>query len=143
NVDFFIANSENVRQRIHHNYHRDAVVLYPPVRVDMFALSEAPRENFYLCVSRFVPYKKIDVIIKAFRHLPESKLVLIGEGYGEGKIKTLLKSMKNVTWLGYKDDQELIRYMQKAKACIFAAKEDFGIACVEAQACGTPVIALN
>lgn len=143
NVDFFIANSENVRQRIINNYKRDAVVIYPPVRVDLFGLNERHRENYYLCVSRFVPYKKIDVIIKAFRHLPDQQLILIGEGYGAGKIKDLLKELKNVSWLGYKNDEELINYMQNAKACIFAAKEDFGITCVEAQACGTPVIALN
>lgn len=143
NVDYFLANSENVRQRILNNYKRDATVLYPPVRVDMFALDEAPRADFYLCVGRFVPYKKIDVIISAFRQLPEQQLILIGDGYGAGKISKLLKGMKNVTWLGYKNDEELIRYMQQAKACIFAAKEDFGIMCVETQACGTPVIALN
>ena len=143
NVDFFLANSENVRQRIRNNYGRDAEVLYPPVCVDDFKLSEAPRENFYLCVGRFVPYKKIDVIIRAFRHLPGQKLVLIGDGYGAKKIKPLLAGMHNVVWLGYKNDEDLISYMQRAKACIFAAKEDFGIMCVEAQACGTPVLALN
>jgi glycosyltransferase involved in cell wall biosynthesis len=143
NVDFFLANSENVRQRILNNYGREAEVLYPPVCVDDFKLSEAPRENFYLCVGRFVPYKKIDVIIQAFRHLPDQKLVLIGDGYGAKKITKLISDMHNVIWLGYKDDEELVRYMQRAKACIFAAKEDFGIMCVEAQACGTPVLALN
>lgn len=143
NVDFFLANSENVRQRIRNNYGREAEVLYPPVCVDDFKLSEAPRENFYLCVGRFVPYKKIDIIIRAFRHLPDQKLVLVGDGYGAKKIMPLLAGMHNVVWLGYKNDEDLISYMQRAKACIFAAKEDFGIMCVEAQACGTPVLALN
>ena len=143
NVDYFLANSENVRQRIANNYKREAKVLYPPVCVDLFKLSEAPREDFYLCVGRFVPYKKIDVIIRAFRQLPDRRLILIGDGYAAKKIRRLLKGMNNVTWLGYKDDDELIKYMQRAKACIFAAKEDFGIMCVETQACGTPVIALN
>lgn len=143
NVDFFLANSENVRQRIRNNYNREAEVLYPPVCVDEFRLSEKKREAFYLCVGRFVPYKKIDVIIQAFRHLPDQKLILIGDGYGAKKISKLLNGMDNVQWLGYKNDKELIEYMQRAKACIFAAKEDFGIMCVEVQACGTPVLALN
>jgi glycosyltransferase involved in cell wall biosynthesis len=143
NVDFFLANSENVRQRIRNNYQREAEVLYPPVSVDVFHLSEEKREDFYLCVGRFVPYKKIDLIIQAFKHMPDQKLVLIGDGYGAKKISKMLTDAKNITWLGYKDDDVLVEYMQKAKACIFAAKEDFGIMCVETQACGTPVIALN
>ncbi|MDR3680067.1 MAG: glycosyltransferase [Flavipsychrobacter sp.] len=142
-VDFFIANSIHVQKRIQDNYNRSSVVIYPPVRVDKFQLSTLPREDYFLCLGRFVPYKKIDLIVKAFQQMPDKKLVLIGDGYGTKAMKDLLHKTPNVTWLGYKDDKELIQYIQQAKACIFAAKEDFGIMCVEVQACGTPVLALD
>jgi glycosyltransferase involved in cell wall biosynthesis len=109
----------------------------------MFQLCEEPRDEYYLCVGRFVPYKKMDLVLQAFQHMPNKKLILIGEGYGSGSIHHLLKQAPNIQWLGYVNDVDMIRYIQKAKACIFAAKEDFGILCVEVQACGTPVIALR
>ena len=143
NVDYFIANSEHVRTRIRNSYHRDAKVIYPPVRIDKFELNENDRKDYYLCLGRFVPYKKIDMIVRAFQRMPEKKLVLIGEGYGTKQFTEILKRSKNIEWLGYRKDDEMIRYIQEAKACIFAAKEDFGILCVEVQACGTPVIALD
>ena len=90
-----------------------------------------------------IPYKKMDVIIRAFRNMPDKKLVLIGDGYDSKKIKALMKDSPNIVWLGYQHDDELILYMQNARACIFAAKEDFGIMCVEAQSTGTPVLALH
>jgi len=142
-VDHFIANSENVRKRIAQNYGRNAQVIYPPVRVHQFRLNEQARKDYYLCLGRFVPYKRIDLVINAFRAMPDKKLLLVGDGYDAPKISRLLQHVPNVTWLGYKNDSELIKMMQQAKACIFAAKEDFGIMCVEVQACGTPVIALN
>ena len=83
------------------------------------------------------------MIVRAFQRMPEKKLVLIGEGYGTKQFTEILKRSKNIEWLGYRKDDEMIRYIQEAKACIFAAKEDFGILCVEVQACGTPVIALD
>ena len=75
--------------------------------------------------------------------MPDKKLVLIGEGWGTKEFNDMLTHHKNIEWLGYRADAELISYMREAKACIFAAKEDFGIMCVEAQACGTPVLALD
>lgn len=143
NVDYFIANSENVRQRIEQHYNRSAKVIYPPVRTDIFQLSVQPRKAYYLSVGRFVPYKKMDVIVRAFQHMPDRQLLLIGDGYDVPRIRRMLKNIPNITWLGYQDDMALVRYMQEAKACIFAAKEDFGIMCVEAQACGTPVLVLK
>jgi len=143
NVDYFIANSIHVQKRISTHYKRESTVIYPPVRVNKFGLSEAPRKDYYLSLGRFVPYKKIDLIIRAFLQMPDKKLVLIGAGYGTKEFNELLKDAPNIEWLGYKRDSEMITYMQEAKACIFAAKEDFGIMCVEAQACGTPVIALD
>jgi len=142
-VHYFIANSKHIQQRIKNSYGRDSVVIYPPVRVSKFALSEAPRKDYYLCPGRFVPYKKIDMVIRAFQAMPHKKLVLIGEGWGTKEFDQMLKDHPNIEWLGYQEDQVMIRYMREAKACIFAAKEDFGIMCVEAQACGTPVLALD
>ncbi len=142
-VSEFIANSKHIQHQIKSIYHRESVVIYPPVNTKQFALNNAPRKDFYLAVGRCVPYKKMDIIIKAFKQMPDKKLVLIGDGYDRKKIKELLKCCDNIVWLGYQHDDELILYMQNAKACIFAAKEDFGIMCVEAQATGTPVLALD
>lgn len=142
NVHYFIANSAHVRRRIQNSYGRDSVVIHPPVRVEKFALSTAPREDYYLCAGRVVPYKRMDMIARAFKQMPDKRLVIIGDGWGAKEFDDV-RGCKNITWLGYKADAEMIRYMQQAKACIFAAKEDFGIVCVEAQACGTPVIALD
>ncbi len=143
NVHFFIANSRHVQQRILNSYGRESTVIYPPVRIDKFTLYEGPRKGYYLCLGRFVPYKKIDMIVRAFQQMPDRELVLIGEGYGSKKFTELLKTAPNIKWLGYMPDEQMITYMQQARACIFAAKEDFGIMCVEVQACGTPVLALN
>ena len=83
------------------------------------------------------------MVIRAFQQMPDKKLALIGDGWGATEFDSLLRGYPNIEWLGYREDAEMINYMQRAKACIFAAKEDFGILCVEAQACGTPVIALD
>lgn len=142
-VDFFIANSKHIQQRIAKSYGRESVVIYPPVRTGMFELNTAPREEYYMCPGRFVPYKKIDMVIRAFQQMPDKKLILIGEGWGSSGFDKMLQGHDNIQWLGYRNDDEVIKYMQGAKACIFAAKEDFGIMCVETQACGTPVLALD
>lgn len=142
-VHYFIANSKHIQQQIKAIYQRDAVVIYPPVKTTKFVLNNNPRQAFYLAVGRFVPYKKMDIIINAFKQMPDKKLVLIGDGYDRKNIKKLIYQIPNIIWLGYQHDDELILYMQNAQACIFAAKEDFGIMCVEAQSTGTPVLALN
>jgi glycosyltransferase involved in cell wall biosynthesis len=142
-VDFFIANSRHIQRRIRNSYDRDSVVIYPPVRTGKFLLNEGRRKDYYMCPGRFVPYKKIDMVIRAFQKMPDKRLVLIGEGWGASGFDKMLEGHTNIEWLGYKDDEEMMRYMQEARACIFAAKEDFGIMCVEAQACGTPVLALD
>ncbi len=142
NVHYFIANSEHIRQRIMRSYGRESKVIYPPVRTDKFLLSTAPRQDYYLCVGRVVPYKKMYMIARAFKHMPDRQLKLIGEGWGAREFDEF-KDCANIEWLGYQPDETMIRYVQQAKACIFGAKEDFGIMCVEVQACGTPVIALD
>ncbi|WP_114778936.1 glycosyltransferase family 4 protein [Botryobacter ruber] len=139
-VDHFVANSAYIARRIKKVYQRDAEVIYPPVAVESFQV-EPVKENFYLTASRMVPYKKVDLIVEAFAGQPDKKLVVIGEGPDFNKIKA--KATKNVTLLGYQRFDVLRQHLQKAKAFIFAAEEDFGIVPVEAQACGTPVIAFG
>ena len=137
-VDFFIANSEFIAKRIKKCYRREAAVIYPPVDVEAFKMREE-KEDFYLTASRMVPYKKMDLIVEAFSRMPDKKLVVIGDGPDFGKIKS--KATNNITLLGYQPFGVLKDYMQKAKAFVFAAEEDFGITPVEAQACGTAVFA--
>lgn len=138
NVDYFIANSNFIAKRIWKCYRRKAEVIYPPVDVESFEFYDK-KEDFYLTASRMVPYKKMDLIVEAFSKMPDKKLIVIGDGPDFKKIKA--KAGKNVTLLGYQPFEVLKEHMQKAQAFIFAAEEDFGITPVEAQACGTPVIA--
>ncbi|HVY52905.1 MAG TPA: glycosyltransferase family 4 protein, partial [Gammaproteobacteria bacterium] len=137
-VDHFIANSDYIARRIQKTYRREAKVIHPPVDIQHFKPCFA-KEDFYLTASRMVPYKKIGLIVESFAGMPDKKLVVIGDGPEMKKIKA--KSAANVEILGYQKNDELLDYMQRAKAFIFAAEEDFGITPVEAQACGTPVIA--
>lgn len=139
-VDHFIANSQFIARRIKKVYGRSADVIYPPVNVDKFIVSEK-KDEYYLTASRMVPYKRIDLIVEAFSHMPDKKLVVIGDGSEMKKIKSL--AGRNIEILGYQDDDTLINYMKAAKAFVFCAEEDFGITPVEAQACGTPVIAFG
>ncbi|MEJ1221504.1 glycosyltransferase family 4 protein [Sediminicola sp. 1XM1-17] len=136
-VDHFVANSEFIARRIFKVYRRESKVIYPPVDTESFKL-ERNKEDFYFTASRMVPYKKIDLIVKAFNEMPDKKLVVAGTGPDFEKIKKLAKD--NIEFLGFVSEEILKRYMQSAKAFVFAAEEDFGIVPVEAQACGTPVI---
>lgn len=138
--DFMIANSRHIAERIKRIYNRDSVVIYPPVDVEKFSVAK-DRDDYYLTASRFVPYKKIDMIVEAFSQMPDKKLFVIGKGPEEDKIKS--KAKQNIEFLGFLESDSLKGYMQKAKAFVFAANEDFGIVVVEAMACGTPVIAWN
>ncbi len=139
-VDYFIANSNYVASRIKKIYRRDSAVIYPPVDVEKFGCGSR-KENYYLTASRFVPYKRIDLIIEAFSQMPDKKLIIIGDGPDEAKLKR--KSTINIEFTGYQPLEKLKSFMQNAKAFVFAADEDFGIMPVEALASGTPVIALN
>jgi glycosyltransferase involved in cell wall biosynthesis len=139
-VDVFIANSRYIARRILKVYRREAEVIYPPVDVEAFTLRQ-DKEDFYLTASRMVPYKRIDLIVEAFSQMPDRRLVVIGDGPEMPKVRA--KAGPNVTLLGYQPFEVLRDYMQRAKAFVFAAEEDFGIAPVEAQACGTPVIAFG
>lgn len=137
-VTDFVAISDYIGRRIKSNYGRESTVIYPPVYVERFEPLEK-KEDFYLTASRMVPYKKIPLIVEAFSFMPDRKLVVIGDGPEFEKAKS--KAAANVTLLGYQENEVLKSYLQRAKAFVFAAEEDFGIAPLEAQACGTPVIA--
>ncbi|MEM5422146.1 glycosyltransferase family 4 protein [Paraburkholderia ferrariae] len=139
-VDQFVANSEFIARRIQKVYQRQAEVVYPPVDIDAFEL-ETTKDDFYLTASRLVPYKKIDLIVEAFARMPERRLVVIGDGPDMHKVRA--KATPNVEVLGYQPFAVLHDRMRRAKAFVFAAEEDFGISVVEAQACGTPVIAFG
>ncbi len=139
-VDYFIANSNFVKERIERIYNKNSIVIYPPVDVDKFTVCDK-KEDFYLTASRLVPYKKTKLIVEAFNQMPNKKLVVIGAGEEYEEIKRIKK--ENIVLMGYLPVSELIENMQKAKAFIYAAIEDFGIVPIEANSCGTPVIALN
>ncbi len=139
-VDSYIANSGYIRNRISKTYRREAHVIHPPVAIDRFTV-QTDKEDFYLTASRQVPYKRIDLIVSAFRDMPDKKLIVIGDGPEHKKINAL--AGPNVEILGYQGDDVLRDHLRRAKAFIFAAQEDFGILPVEAQACGTPVIAFG
>ena len=139
-VDSFVANSKFIARRIFKVYRRDASVIYPNVDVDKFTL-QSEKQDYYLTASRLVPYKKIVLIAEAFASMPDKKLKIVGTGPDQKKIADLVATAANIEYLGFVEDAGLVSLMQNAKAFVFAAEEDFGIIPVEAQACGTPVIA--
>lgn len=137
-VDLFIANSAYIAKRIRKIYRREAIIVHPPVAVDDFPL-RVEKEDFYLAASRMVPYKRLDVIIEAFASMPERRLIVIGDGPDMPKLRAM--ATPNVQFLGFQPHEALRDHLQRARAFLFAAEEDFGILPLEAQACGTPVIA--
>lgn len=139
-VDAMIANSSFVARRIRKAYGREAEVIHPPVDTDAFTLRRR-KDDFYLTASRLVPYKRVELIVDAFAAMPERRLVVIGDGPEGARIRA--RATANVTVMGYQPFEVLRDHMQRARAFVFAAEEDFGIAPVEAQACGTPVIAFG
>ncbi len=139
-VDHFASISHYIAKRIKKVYGRDSEVIYPPVDVEKIPFGDR-KEEYYLTVSRMVPYKRIDLIVEAFSHLPDKRLIVVGDGPEMKKVKSLAK--KNVEILGWQSDEKIGELMRSAKGFVFAAEEDFGIAPVEAQAAGTPVIAFG
>jgi glycosyltransferase involved in cell wall biosynthesis len=137
-VDHFVAISAHIAARIRRCYGRDATVIYPPVTVAH--RDTAPRrESSYLTVSQLVPYKRVDLLIEAFRRMPERELVVIGDGPLRRNLQA--RAPANVRMLGWLPEAERDAWLARARAFVFAAEEDFGIAPLEAQAFGTPVIA--
>jgi glycosyltransferase involved in cell wall biosynthesis len=136
----FVANSANVARRIARLYGRDADVIHPPVDTDRFAPG-ATVGNHYVTVSRLVPYKRVDVLVDAFARMPARRLIVAGAGPELAALRE--RATPNVEVRGHVGDDELVALVQSARAFLFAADEDFGIAPLEAQACGVPVIALD
>jgi glycosyltransferase involved in cell wall biosynthesis len=141
-VDVIVANSHYIAARIRKAWRRDSLVIHPPVDVERFALRR-DKEDFYLIASRLVPYKRVELVVEAFRRMPSRRLVVVGDGPGEAVVRAAAAGAPNITLRGRVDGAELVRLTGAARACVFAAEEDFGIATVEAQACGTPVIAFG
>ena len=140
NADYIVSNSNFVQRWVKEKYNRDSTVILPPVDTNNFILSEN-KENYYITVARLVPYKKIKLIAEAFNEMPNKKLIIVGDGEEYYQIKEIIKP--NIEMLGLKNSQELVPLMQKAKAFVYAAIEDFGIVPIEAMSCGTPVVALD
>jgi hypothetical protein len=136
----FVANSANVARRIARLYGRDADVIHPPVDTERFVPDGPPRDH-YVTVSRLVPYKRVDLLVDAFARMPGRRLVVAGGGPELSALRA--RATPNVEVRGHVADAELVPLVQTARAFVFAADEDFGIAPLEAQACGVPVIALD
>ncbi len=142
-VDVFLANSSYIANRIRKVYRREAIVVHPPVEVDRFAPAPSATRASYLVASRFVPYKRIDLIAQAFAAMPERKLTIVGDGSEGAAVRKAAAGAANIEIRDPVSQSELIQLLQQARAFVFAAEEDFGITMVEAQACGTPVIAFG
>lgn len=139
-VDHFVSNSRFVAKRIKRAYDRKSQVIYPPVDTGKFSLHRN-KSDYYFTASRFVDYKNLELIIHAFNKLPTHRLVIAGQGPLEKHLKKI--AQPNIEFLGWVDDDVLIHHMQRARGFVNASVEDFGIAGLEAQSCGTPVIALG
>lgn len=137
-VDHYISNSDYVGRRIKETYRRESTTIHPPIDISNFELC-TDKQNYYMASSRLVAYKKIDAVIEAFNYMPDKRLVVIGGGPNLDAYKKL--AAPNVEIMGYQPFAVLKEKMQHAKAFVFAADEDFGMIPIEAQACGTPVIA--
>src|SRR5207249_9289317 len=137
-VDHFIAISRTVQRRIEECYNRSSIVIYPPVNTDFYCPAPVPREDYYLVVSAFAPYKRLDLAIEACNRL-KRKLVIIGTGQAEARLRAL--AGPTVHFLGWQPNEIVRDHLRRCRALLFPGEEDFGIVPVEAQACGTPVIA--
>ena len=139
-VTHFVAISRTVQERIAECYGRSSTVIYPPVDTDFYFPDPSPREDYYLTVSAFAPYKRLDLAIEACRRLGRP-LVLIGKGQDERRLRAL--AGQDVRFLGWQSDSVIREHYRCCRALLFPGEEDFGIVPVEAQACGTPIIALG
>lgn len=138
-VNQFIAISRTVAERIAQCYGRDSEVIYPPVDTDFYTPNETERSDYYLCVSALVPYKRIDLAIQSCARL-KRRLVIIGQGPDQRRLEEL--GNEHVTWLGWQPNEIIRDHLRRCRALLFPGHEDFGIVPVEAQACGTPIVAL-
>ena len=140
-VTHFVAISATIRQRIMECYGRESVIIYPPVDTDFYTPEPAiRREDYYLILSAFAPYKRVDLAVEACNRL-KKRLVLIGSGQDEARLKAL--AGPTIEFLGWQPDAVLRDHLRRCRALLFPGEEDFGIVPVEANACGTPVIAFG
>lgn len=137
-VTHFIANSRVVQGRIRECYGRDSTVIYPPVDTDFYCPADVGREDYYLILSAFAPYKRLDLALTACARLGR-RLVVIGSGQDEARLRRL--GGATAEFLGWQPDAVLRDHLRRCRALLFPGEEDFGIVPVEAQACGAPVIA--
>lgn len=142
-VDHFAAISKYIAERVKNSYGREAEIIYPPVDTAFFTADRQPlsAQPYYVTASRFVPYKRVDLIVEAFVSDPSRRLIVVGDGPENAKVRAAARHQRNIEFVGHAQREELRHWLRGAKAFVFAADEDFGIAPVEAQACGTPVIA--
>jgi len=138
-VDRFIAISTTVQERIRALYGRESVVIYPPVDTSYFTPDPTPIGDYYLIVSRLIPYKRIDLAIQAFNRLPQEKLLIVGEGRADAALRE--QAGPNITFMGHQPRAQIRTLLRGCKAFLFPGLEDFGIAPVEAMSAGRPVIA--
>lgn len=136
-VDYFVANSFHVADRIRRHYGREATVIHPPVETARFHIAERT-DDYYLVAGAFAPYKRIDLAIEAFNRL-RRRLVIVGEGQDGGRLRRI--AGPTIEFLGWRTDREVADLLGRCRALIFPGEEDFGILPVEAMACGRPVIA--
>ncbi len=136
--DIMLANSSYVRSRIRRIYGRDARVVHPPVEISELSYA-AEKDDYYVTASFLAPYKRTDLVIRAFNDMPSRRLLVLGEGQQSAALRAL--AGPNVTLTGYLPRCEYVRTVAHAQALVFAGCEDFGIALAEAQVCGTPLIA--
>ena len=139
-VDHFIANSKFVQARINKFYRRDSSVLFPPVETELFELCEQ-KSDYYVAAGRFVPFKRLDLVVDAFTQMPDKRLIMVGDGPEMAKLKS--KAGPNIEFVGFQPPEVVRDYLSGARAFLFPSEEDFGIVPVEAQATGTPVIAFR
>lgn len=141
-VDYFIAISTAVQERIRTIYDRESVIVHPPVDTRKFSPeSSVPVGDYYLIVSRLIPYKRVDLAVSAFRELPHERLIVVGSGRARNALEEL--AGPNVTFLGWQPGERILELMRGCKAFLFPGIEDFGITPVEAMSTGRPVIAFR
>lgn len=140
--DHLIAISQFIARRIRKCWRRDSEVIYPPVDIQDIALADGDGDH-YVVASRMVPYKRFDLIVEAFKRMPGRRLVVVGDGVDFKRVKRIAQGCANIELKGYLPTAQMREVVGNAKAFVFAAVEDFGIAPLEAQAAGVPVIALG
>lgn len=147
-VDHFIANSKTVKKRIKKFYRRSSQIIYPPVETDKFYISDLSQQkkedSYFLIGCRLAPYKRVDVVIEAFKELgPDFRLKIFGDGLDLKRLQALAEGYENIEFLGRVSEEEKAKLYSQALAFINPQEEDFGITVVEAMASGRPVLAYN